>query len=488
MRKFIKLIKEKWLKETSLTLLLVVLILAVFLAINTIFKNANINPLDFTSEKIYSLSNESKDEISKIEQNVTLYFFGYTESETTVVLGKQYALVNNKINVQLITTSERPDLASKYNIKSTDKLVAVASSQRYKVIESSDMYTYDSSTEKTIDVTEQKLTNAILDVTVVNKPQVYFLTGHGEYGISSQEEMYTLAQYITNDVNDVNTLDLLSTEVPEKCDLLVIANPVKDFTDVETEKILNYINNGGNIVWLQDPYINIQNYDTTNFVNTNKILAQYGISFSKGIVCESNTDSMVSGYPDLIIPSLSYNTIVKDIFTDGKLVIPDAGKISNASDEELEELNVTAEPFVKTTEDAYYKESFDSIKGMEKAESDEEGTFIIGEKLTKKIDDLKSSSLVAFSNAFFVTNYQIQIGQTYSTPINLRNNKDILLNSVADLTNREDSIRIRKDTGLINFNTATAKQDLVVRAIIFIVPIVLIIVGIVITIIRKRRK
>lgn len=231
-----KLIKEKWLKETSLTLLLVVLILAVFLAINTIFKNANINPLDFTSEKIYSLSNESKDEISKIEQNVTLYFFGYTESETTVVLGKQYALVNNKINVQLITTSERPDLASKYNIKSTDKLVAVASSQRYKVIESSDMYTYDSSTEKTIDVTEQKLTNAILDVTVVNKPQVYFLTGHGEYGISSQEEMYTLAQYITNDVNDVNTLDLLSTEVPEKCDLLVIANPVKDFTDVETER------------------------------------------------------------------------------------------------------------------------------------------------------------------------------------------------------------------------------------------------------------
>lgn len=197
---------------------------------------------------------------------------------------------------------------------------------------------------------------------------------------------------------------------------------------------------------------------------------------------------MVSGYPDLIIPSLSYNTIVKDIFTDGKLVIPDAGKISNASDEELEELNVTAEPFVKTTEDAYYKENFDSITGMEKSESDEEGTFIIGEKLTKKIDESKSSSLVAFSNAFFVTNYQIQIGQTYSTPINLRNNKDILLNSVADLTNREDSIRIRKDTGLINFNTATAKQDLVVRAIIFIVPIVLIIVGIVITIIRKRRK
>ena len=40
-----------------------------------------------------------------------------------------------------------------------------------------------------IDVTEQKLTNAILDVTIAQKPQIYFLTGHGEYGISSSSAM-----------------------------------------------------------------------------------------------------------------------------------------------------------------------------------------------------------------------------------------------------------------------------------------------------------
>lgn len=57
--------------------------------------------------------------------------------------------------------------------------------------------------------------------------------------------MYALAQQITNEVNDVNTLDLLLSDMPETCDVLIIANPTKDFTDLETEKIQNYINNGG---------------------------------------------------------------------------------------------------------------------------------------------------------------------------------------------------------------------------------------------------
>ena len=197
---------------------------------------------------------------------------------------------------------------------------------------------------------------------------------------------------------------------------------------------------------------------------------------------------MISGYPDLIIPKLTYNSIVKDIYTDGKIIVPDAGRIVNESDEKMKELNVTSEVFVSTSKNAYYKENFDALVGTKKADGDETGEFIIGETLTKKIDDEKSSVLVAFSNSYFASNYQIQLYNTVSTPIELRNNKDILLNTVAFLTNRDDSIRIRKDTGVVNFQTATASQDKVVKIIIFTVPVIIIIVGIVIAIIRKRMK
>lgn len=488
-RRVIKVIKEKWLRETSLTILLVAIIMGIFVVCNLIVSKLDIKPIDFTKEKIYSLSDESKSEVEKVEQNVTIYFFGYGEDDTPVVLGKQYTNANEKITTQIIKATERPDLASEYGITSNDeKLVAVASSQRYKLIDSSEMYTYDTTSYQTIDITEQKLTNAILDVTIVSKPKVYFLTGHGEYGTDSGKPLYVLYEYIINDVNDVDTLDLLSSDIPESCDVLVIANPTKDFTDVETTKINTYINNGGKIIWLQDPYINIKNYDAKNFKNTNSILAQFGISFSKGIVCEQSNDNMIMALPDLIIPNLTYNEIVKDIYTDGNIIMADAGKINTVDSKQLEKLKVTASPFVTTTENAYYKEKFSNNQTtLQKTKDDEEGEFVLGEILTKKINDEKSATLIAYSNAFFATNVSLQLGNTITTPISLRNNKDILLNTVAYLNNREDSIRIRKDTGAVTF-TATANQDTIVRMIIFMIPILIIGIGIVIAIVRKRKK
>ena len=118
MRRFIKLIKEKWLKQTSLTILLVVLILAVFIALNVFAQSLNVNPIDFTKEKIYSLSDESKNEIKDIEQNVNIYFFGYSESSSAITLGKQYENTNSKIHVEIVSTSERPDLAAEYGVNS----------------------------------------------------------------------------------------------------------------------------------------------------------------------------------------------------------------------------------------------------------------------------------------------------------------------------------------------------------------------------------
>ena len=486
MKRFIKLIKEKWLRQTSLTILLVAMILAIFLVGNGILQETTIAPLDFTKEKMYSLSDDSKEQIKNIGQNVTMYLFGYTDDSQIAILARQYSDVNEKIRVEIIQASERPDLVAEYGVSGTDQLVAISSNQRYKVIGASEMYTYDMSTYQTIDISEQKLTNALLDVTVAKKPQVYFLSGHGEYGISSSSYMYLLAGQITNEVNDVNTLDLLLSDMPETCDVLIIANPTKDFTDLETEKITNYINNGGKIIWMQDPYMLINNQDSSELNNVNKILSLYGISFSKGIVCEQSASNMFVGSPEIIIPTMSYNSIVKDIYTDGQIVMFDAGKINTANSETLDNLGVTANAFIKSSDKSFYREDAKSSI-YEKLDTDEEGPFVLAEILTKKINDEKTSTLVAFSNAMFMTNYTIQLGQSYTTPISLRNNRDILLNAVAFLSDREDSIRIRKDTGVVTY-TATEAQDKIVRIIIFTVPVVIIVIGIVITIIRKRRN
>ena len=485
MRKLIETIKKKWIRDTVLTLALVLILISVFILINFLFINLDITPIDFTAEKLYTLSDESKEQVGKVEQNVTLYFFGYDEEDAAVTLAKQYHETNDKITIQLINTSERPDLAAQYGVSTNSQLVAVQSSQRYKIIDSSEMYTFDSSTYQTIDITEQKLTNAILDVTVAQKPQIYFLTGHGEYGIDSSEPMEQLKVYIENDVNDVNSLDLLTSDMPETCDVLVIANPTSDFTDLETEKIQNYINNGGNIMWLQDPYAFTQLQG--ELTNVNKILSQFGISFSNGVVCEQSSSNMLVNSPDLIIPKMTYNDIVKDLYTDGMIALLDAGRITNVSDEELTNLGVTASPFLQSTDESFYREDITSDITT-KNDTDEEGPFILGEILTKTIDDDTKSTLVAYSNALFATNYTIQLSNSIGTPITIRQNKDIVLNTIAYLSDREDAIRIRKDIGIVTFETATEEEDRIVLCAIFGIPVLIIIAGIVVAIVRRVRK
>ena len=488
MRKFIEIIKKQWIRDGVLTTALVLILIGIFILVNLLFMNLDIAPFDFTAQKIYTLSDESKEQIANVQQNVTMYFFGYDESSTPVTLAKQYHDVNNKITIQIINTSERPDLAAQYNVTTSSQLVAVQATERYKIIDSSEMYTYDSSSGQYVDVTEQKLTNAILDVTIAQKPQIYFLTGHGEYGIDSSSAMGTLATYIENDVNDVNKLDLLTSDMPETCDVLVIANPTSDFTDLETEKIQNYINAGGKIVWMQDPYMFINGWTkSTTYPNITKILSQFGISFSSGVVCEQSADHMVAGTPDLIIPQMTYNGIVQDLYTDGMVALLDAGKINTVSDEELEELGVTASPFLQSTDTSFYRENINSDISQ-KLDSDEEGPFVTAEILTKKIDDDTQSTLVAYSNALFATNYTVQISGSVGTPISIRQNKDIILNTIAYLSNREDSIRIRKDTGIVTFNAITEQENRVVLWIIFAIPVVIILAGIIVTIVRKRKK
>ena len=485
MRRLIETIKKKWIRDTFFTLMLVLILIGIFILVNLVFINLDIKPLDFTSEKLYTLSEESKEQVKDIEQNVTLYFFGYDEEDTPIVLAKQYSNINDKITVQIIDTSERPDLAAQYGVNTSSQLVAVQSSQRYKIIDSSEMYTYDSTTYQTIDITEQKLTNAILDVTIAQKPQIYFLTGHGEYGIDESDPMKQLKVYIENDINDVNSLDLLTSDMPETCDVLIIANPTSDFTDLETEKIQNYINNGGNIMWLQDPYA--FNSNQTELTNVNKILSQYGISFSNGVVCETSSENMIVGSPDLIIPQMTYNDIVKDLYTDGMIALLDSGKINNVSDEEMEKLGVTASPFLKSTEGSFYREDINSDI-TQKLETDEEGPFILAEILSKKIDDDTESTLVAYSNALFATNYTIQLSNSIGPPITIRQNKDIVLNTIAYLSDREDAIRIRKDIGIVTFETVTDQENRIVLWTIFGIPVIIILVGIIIAIVRKIRK
>ena len=61
------------------------------------------------------------------------------------------------------------------------------------------------------------------------------------------------------------------------------------------------------------------------------------------------------------------------------------------------------------------------------------------------------------------------------------------MDSISYLVDRKEDITARKDTGTVTY-TATDKQDTIIKCIIFTVPAVIILAGIVVWQVRRRKK
>ena len=489
--RFINTIKERWLIRGTNTLLLIAILIAIVILINSAVQSLNLTPIDCTSNKEYTLTNESKDRVKNIGSDVNIYFVGYEDSATQVSLARQYNKTNNKINVEVIDANERTDIASKYNVTNDSKAIIVENGEKSKTLYSDDLYTYDSSYQ-TIDLTEEKITSAILNVTSEKIANVYFLSGYSDYSLEYSGGMYYLSSYLKDEVLNYETLDMLvKGSIPDDCDTLVITTPNKDFDELTTNEITKYINNGGKILWLNSSYS-----ETKDLPNVNKILALYGINpFEVGYIYETDNSRTALGYASCIVEDLGSTDIAKKLTN---AVLLNATKI-NVNTDELSNLGVTKEDIISTSSTSYFRKNVSNTSSG--TDGDEQGGFTVGGIFTKKIststeteentdensdDNGISSTLVIFGDNNFISD--IQITSQTNPMLILANNKDLMLNSIAYLTNNDEDITIRKDyTKSSDFTPTDGQKEAIVK-IIFAVPIAIMLFGLVIWQIRRRKK
>ena len=154
--RFIQSIKKKWLINGTRTLILILIILAVFVGINILMQKLELTPIDLSQEKLYTLTEESKEKVKDIEKDINIYFVGYQDGDSTLELAKQYNKANEKIKVEAVTVESRPDLAEKYGFENGSTGIIVECGEKYKVLTYQDLVTYDQSTYETIDIAEER--------------------------------------------------------------------------------------------------------------------------------------------------------------------------------------------------------------------------------------------------------------------------------------------------------------------------------------------
>lgn len=484
MKKIIEIIKKKWLRDKFLTILLIAIIFAIYFGANYGINKLNLSDIDLTTDKIYSISESTVSKISGIDEKVTIQLINLSNYLYLVDFANKYTQVNSNIKVEQISDlSSRPDLMTEYSLDATDTLIVIKTEEREDLLTLYDLYTYDYTTYEEIDLTEEAITNAIVGVTIEDKPNIYFLEGHSYY---TDDYFYTIKNDIQSEANNVDKINILvKGQIPEDCDCLVITTLKEDITELERDKIIEYINKGGKILLLTDP--NIMEATLTNY---KQVLDLYGISVSDAILFEQNENKIMAGFPEFILSEVSTNTpIAQNINMNMNICVIDAGKIEFKDEETLSNLGVTYQTIAQTSDSAFLRSNLQISTASKTNQDVDAGNSIIGALVTKTLENGENSELIIYSNAIFATDQQIPIDQSYyyyTYAVATANNRDVVLNSISYLTQRTDTITIRKNHDSVNY-TVTESQNRIILIIIFIVPVLIIIAGIVIWQVRKRK-
>lgn len=483
--------KKRWLVSSLNTAILIAIMVAIFVAINFAVKKIDPTPIDFTTSKDYTLTDQSKERVKNIEQDVNIYFVGFEEGSVEYKLAKQYNKANSKIKVELVDATKNQEIAKKYSASNEDPTVIVESGKKSKKISSYDLVSYDSATYKEVSVAEQKITSAILNLTSGKTPKAYFLTGYTDFSLTTN--LTSFAKYLDDEVLTYETINLLNKQkVPDDCDTLIIMTPTKDFDQVTTNAILEYIKKGGNILWFNGLY-----EEEKEFTNVNKILAEYGVKkFEKGMIYETDKNK-IFGSPVSFAPDIEENEILTNVKQSEGTVFFTATKI-NIDEDKLESLNVEETDLLLASEKSYFTKD---LTGANNGKGDQKGSFIVGAQLVKTLKEAKkaedgaeeekaqTSTLIIYGNDYFISDFPIQIGNNQIPVISLFNNADVALNSIAYLADNYEEITIRKgySDSQTTF-TPTEQEKIIITVIIFAVPVLIIIAGVVVWIIRRHRK
>lgn len=467
------------------TLILIACLIIIFIALNLWIQSKDLKQIDVTASKLYSLTQTSKDELSKLNKDVNIYIYGYAEDSVYVDLIKQYSAYSDKIKYEIVTIENNYKIVEKYRLSdySYGSMVVVCGNKDTTLFPDYQFASYDYSSGEQVDISEETITNAILNVSTDDPVKIYFTTGQGEFTLN---EISTLVTTLKNKIYECEELNLLSVStIPEDCDVLAILNPKSDLNEAEANVIKDYINRGGNIFFTRT------NISKEPFTNLQSVLDLYGVSVDYGVLYEGNYNNYASyeskSYPIIVMPNFSsYDDITSKLSESGyRMLMPFAQKLTIKEVEE-ENVEVTSSELLNTSNKCYSITDIENTLNVDNIEPD---SYTIASSFTRKMKKEEKdieSKLIVVGNASFLADFDYNLGLV-ETPIAQGANYDFTLNCLADLANQDNLITVRKASNVTTF-TSTSMQDLIVKTIIFGVPILIILVGIVIWTIRRRKR
>lgn len=444
-KKLIGTISKKHIANGSYTMVMTVIFLAVVVVVNMIVGAlpSKYSEIDVSSEKLYSIGDETKAMLQEMDKDVTIYQIAQSgsEDENITNLLKKYEDETKHITVEQKDPVVNPKFVSEYTSDdiSSNSLIVVCG-DRNKVIDYNNMYEssldYQTYSYQTTGFDgEGQITSAIGYVTSEDLPVLYTLEGHGEADMDS-----SIREDIEKANMDIQTLNLLTEgSVPEDADCLFINSPAADISEDEKNAIIEYLENGGKAMIFSD-------YTTEAMTNFDAVLENYGVSRAEGIVFEGDNQHYAMQMPYYLVPTVNSTDASSETASGGYYVLaPYAQGIQVAED--IRD-TVTVNSILTTSAQAYSKIDLSSGT-MEQEDTDVDGPFDLGVCITESLDD-KETKIVYYSTSYLM---QSQVNQMVSG-----GNEKLVIESLKWMTDTQESasVSIPSKSLQVSYLTLTA--------------------------------
>lgn len=157
---------------------------------------------------------------------------------------------------------------------------------------------------------EESITSNLLALLEAEKPKAYFITGHGEADLDSNDRdgLGRFAVTLRQSGYDVASLDLTEKGgVPSDAKLVVWIAATRQAQPAELASLKNYAHNGGRFIVALDPTIEA-NADAGMLT----LLAEFAIKAPPGVVCQPIPDPLTGG-PAYGLPECAEITGVRSL-------------------------------------------------------------------------------------------------------------------------------------------------------------------------------
>lgn len=459
-------------RQGNIAVLTIIIVIAITILLNLLIRQLpdSVTKLDFSNQKIYDISDTSKNFLAGLNDDIDLYLLsgGDTDKRITKFVN-DYAKLSEHITVHEIDVLESPSYLTKFECEADSLVVSCEATGKYTAVSYSGSsnalilttVSYDSgynmTTQESSFDAEGQLTSAIDYVTGDVSDTIYTLTGHGEQDLPTG--VTDLISKSNVGVGEAQVNLLMDGKIPEDCSMLVCYAPGSDLADDELTALSDYMKEGGKLLLV---------LDDSSLSNFNALLGEYGLTMLEGYV--GDQAKFYQNYANYygyfcFAPTYPEDSELTGSIEENSIMIYSRGMTE--SEPARDGIKVT--PFLTTSE-----------SGINYIDDNNytEGQFITGAVAEEKTDDEHTARLTVITARSFLDD---GITSQFTNMANL----DIFMNVFTANFDNVSNFAIEAKSLQVTYNTITNYGFFSIMFIV-VIPLAIIIGGLVYWL--KRRK